>query len=190
MQPVTVTKHILRLYKQFAIFPHTSRVVDENGKIEMFYWKNADITSEDVVLETENEITQTIAQRRSMIYELLNSGLLHDENGMLKNSTRQKVLEQLGFGIWESGQDVQSLQIKRAETENLYLMEGKELSAPSEIDDHTLHINEHTCFMLGRDFEKMSASHSDKEEKMLEHIRQHKRMLIREKRLENIENKE
>ena len=171
-----IAKHILRLYKQYAVLPHTTRLVGENGNIEMFYWKNADITSEDVVFETENEVNQTVAQKRSFIYEILKSGLLTDENGVLKNATRQKVLEQLGFGIWENTQDVKTLQINRANDENLNLIKHKEISDPREIDDHELHINEHICFMLGSDFDKTQKRCPEIEELMLNHIRMHKEM--------------
>lgn len=172
-----IAKQILRLYKQYAVLPHTSRLVGENGNIEMFYWKNADITSEDVVFETENEINQTVAQKRNFIYEILQSGLLNDEDGVLRNSTRQKVLEQLGFGIWENSQDIKTLQISRANNENFELIKYKEINKPKIIDDHNLHINEHICFMLGREFEKAEKSHPELEQIMLTHIEQHKQML-------------
>ena len=179
-----IAKHILRLYKQYAVLPHTSRLVGENGNIEMFYWKNADITSEDVVFETENEINQTIAQKRNFIYDILKSGLLNDEDGVLKNSTRQKVLEQLGFGVWENTQDVKTLQISRANNENLELVKHKEIGVPKEIDDHELHINEHICFMLGKEFEKAQKREPELEEKILKHIKEHKKQLKKN----NIEN--
>lgn len=172
-----IAKHVLRLYKQYAVLPHTTRLVGENGNIEMFYWKNADITSEDVVFETENELNQTVAQKRNFIYEILKSGLLNDENGVLRNATRQKVLEQLGFGVWENTQDIKTLQVNRANDENLNLIKSKEMCNPREIDDHELHINEHICFMLGKDFEKTQKRCPEIEEIMIAHIRKHKEMI-------------
>ncbi len=170
-----IAKHILRLYKQFAVIPHTSRLVGENGGIEMFYWKNSDITSEDVVFETENELTQTVTQKRSFIYDLLNTGLLQDESGKMTNSTKQKVLEQLGFGIWDNTQDLRSLQTNRANDENYNLIKTHEINAPMEIDDHNIHINEHVCFMLGKEFEKAVKHNPDIQQTMLAHIREHKK---------------
>ncbi len=169
-----MAKHILRLFKQFAQISHTSRIVGENGDVEVFYWNSSDIRSEDVIFETENEINETLAQRRSMIYDLLNYGLLHDEDGKLSNAMRQKVLEQLGFGVWDSSKDVKALQIANAERENLILMETGKLDLPKEIDDHDLHIDEHTCFMLTPEFNKKE--NNKIQEKMLEHIREHKKI--------------
>ena len=170
-----VGRQILRLYKQFAVLPHTSRLISENGEIEMFYWNNSQINSEDVVFETENELTQTLAQKRSMILEILNAGLFHDENGVMHNSTRQKVLEQFGFGTWSNSQDIQSLQVKQADKENYALIKYEEIDDPSEIDNHEVHINQHVSFLLGNDFEKMGDK--TQKETMLKHIRKHKKLI-------------
>ena len=170
-----VGRHILRLYKQFAVLPHTSRLVGENGEIEMFYWSNSQINSEDVVCETENEVSQTLAQKRSMILEILNAGLFNDENGIMSNSTRQKVLEQFGFGTWSNSQDLQTLQTKHAEKENYDLLKQSKLDDPSEIDDHNIHINQHTAFLLGNDFEKMGTL--EQKSLMIKHIKEHKNLL-------------
>ena len=174
-----IAKHILRLYKQFAILPHTSRLVDENGKVEMLHWSNSNITSEDVVFETENEINQTIAQRRNMVFDLFKSGLFNDENGVLKNSIRQKLLEQLGFGMWETMQDAQTLQINRADVENYDLIEKGVMEDPSEIDDHALHINEHICYVLGKEFNKL-ANKDELKKVIVDHIKKHKELLKKE----------
>ena len=154
------------------MLPHTTRLIRENGEIEMFYWNNSQINSEDVVFETENEVSQTLAQKRSMILEILNAGLFNDENGVMSNSTRQKVLEQFGFGTWSNSQDLQTLQIKRAEKENYRLLKGDNIEEPCEIDDHDIHIAQHIAFLLGNDFEKMGTL--EQKNNMLNHIKLHK----------------
>ncbi len=172
-----MAKHILRLYKQFAITEHTARIIGDNGAVELFYWNASDINSEDVVFETENELNETLAQKRSMIFDILKSGLLADENGKMSNSMRAKVLEQLGFGIWENSQDVNSLQIASADRENIEMVSAGKKVVPKEIDDHSLHITEHTAFMLGGDYERAKGRDERIEELMLEHIREHKKFL-------------
>lgn len=172
-----MAKHILRLYKQFAITDHTARIIGDNGAVELFYWKGSDINSEDVVFETENELNETIAQKRSMIFDILKAGLLADEEGKLSNSMRAKVLEQLGFGIWENSQDVNSLHIASASKENIEMVSTGKRAVPKEIDDHALHINEHVAFMLGGDYERAKAKNEKIENLLLEHIREHKKFL-------------
>lgn len=182
-----ISKHILRLYKQFINGKTSSKLISNNGNIEMFYWNKSDINSDDVVFETENELNESLAQKRNMIFEIFNSGLLHDENGKLNNSVRYKLLEQLGLGIWENTQDIKTLQIKRADKENLQLLDTHNIDMPREIDNHDLHINEHTCFMLSDEFEKASKRNTNIEKLMLEHIRQHKqfRQITNEKENDN-----
>lgn len=172
-----MAKHILRLYKQYAVMEHTTRIIGDNGSVELFYWKNSDINSEEIVFETESEINETLAQKRSMIFEILNAGLLTDENGKLSNSMRSKILEQLGFGVWESSQDINSLQIGSASKENIDLVTNQKEIEPREIDDHNLHINEHVAFMLSGDYERAKAKNNRIENMMLEHIRKHKKYL-------------
>lgn len=172
-----IAKHILRLYKQYAKIQHTSKIIGDNGSIELFYWNSSDINSEEVMFETENEINESLAQKRSMIFELLNSGLLTDENGKLSNNIRFKLLEQLGFGIWEPVQDVKELQAKSAGKENLNLLLNGEIPEPSDIDDNEVHIQEHISFILGNEFEKTKLKNPALENLMLEHIKKHKNLI-------------
>lgn len=172
-----IAKQILRLYKQYAKVKHTSKIIGDNGTIELFYWNSSDINSEEVIFETENEINETLAQKRSMIFEILNSGLLSDENGKLSNTMRSKILEQLGFGIWEPSQDIKVLQKTSANKENLQLLQDGEIKNPCEIDDHEVHILEHITFLLGNEFEKRKLNNPVIENKILNHIKEHKKML-------------
>lgn len=180
-----IAKQILRLYKQYAKIQHTSKIVGDNGAIELFYWDSSDINSEEVIFETENEVNQSLAQKRSMIFELLNTGLLTDEDGKLSNSMRGKILEQLGFGIWEATQDIDALHRKNANKENLQFLSEGVLNEPSEIDDDGIHIGEHIAFILGNEYEKSKIKNEKTEKIMLEHIRKHK-----EKIKDNIQEKE
>lgn len=169
----SMAQHVLRLYKQFAVIPKLSKIVGDNGEIEVFYFSNSDITSDEVVFETQSDITETLAQRRSMVFELINAGLLQDENGKLSNRMRVKALELLGFGIWENSHDLNDLHTKRASTENLEMIKGNSVEV-MEIDDHDLHVAEHTAFMISSEFSKKSDLKL--KEKFLKHIRLHKKM--------------
>ena len=168
----TIARQILRLYKQFATVPRLLKVVGDNGNLEMIYFKSSDITSDDVAFEADSELNESLAQRRNMIFELLKAGLLQDENGKLSNRMRAKTLELLGFGLWENAQDINELHKRKAETENAEFILGKDADV-KEIDDHDIHILEHIAFMLGGEFSKKS--NDQIEQKMLAHIREHKK---------------
>ncbi len=168
----TVAKHILRLYKQFASLPRLLRVAGEDGGLEIMYFKDSDITSDDVRFDTDNDNNDTISQRRDMIFKLLDKGLLCDENGQISSAMKTKILENIGFGVWDNSIDLNELHIKNADLENTWLCEGQSVNV-KEIDDDNLHINQHTAFMLKNLY---SNSDIDKkiESKFLEHLKQHK----------------
>ncbi len=172
-----ISKQTLRLYKQFINYKTKSKLINNNGQVEMFYWNSSDINSDDVVFETENELNESLAQKRTMIFELFNSGLLHDETGKLTNSVRHKLLEQLGFGVWENAQDPKTLQINRANKEQLELLDKGKMENVKEVDDHNLHINEHVCFMLGSEFENKLKTNPELENLIINHIREHKKFI-------------
>lgn len=174
-----IAKKILKLYKQFATIPRLAKVCGENGQIEMFYFTSSDISSDDIELESTNDGLQTLAQRRELIFQLLDNGILNDENNQLSNKMKCKILEMLGMGIWENAQDISELHIKKADGENLKML-NKEDCCPSQIDDHKLHINEHIAFMLGEDYEKAIQKDKKLEERFLNHINEHKKLLKNE----------
>ncbi len=168
-----IAEMVIRLYKQYATTRRLSQMTDESGAIEVYYWSNADLTSDDVILDTTNELAESTASRRKMLLELYDKGLLAGEDGKINNHTRAKILDNLGFGSWENAQDISILQTKRATKENLKLIKLKE---PIEVDDHKIHIEEHTRFLISDECEQFSAEHR---EQILEHIRKHKIMLAK-----------
>lgn len=171
----TVGKQILRLYKQFVNRKRVGRIIGgDNREVELFYFDSSDISSEDVVFETENELTETIAQRRSMVFELLNAGLLANEDGKIDNRMRSKALELLGFGIWEQGQDIASLHRGRAQKESIECLNAGKTPKVSQIDDHDIHITEHTAFLLSDTLDENNPKHKQIKDKMLKHIEEHK----------------
>jgi len=170
-----IARLILRLYKQFAKVPRLARLVGENGETEIFYFNSSDISSDDIEIESQGDNITSTAQRREMIMQLINHGVLNDDEGKLSNRMKTKVLEMLGMGIWENAQDVNELHIKKAGNENLKLMRGEDVKV-RDIDVHELHINEHIAFMLSEEFDKALENDSKLEEKFLNHINNHKQL--------------
>jgi hypothetical protein len=167
-------QHILRMYKQFASLPRVSRVIGGDGAVELLCWKRSDITSDDISFISENELSETPAQKRSFILDLLKAGLLHDEDGKISNRTRVKILEMLGFGMWENSQDIDTLQIKKSIEENMELAASKTAPEVRDIDDHDIHIAEHTKFMLGGDYARFVVSNPGYKDSLAAHIKEHR----------------
>lgn len=170
----TISKHILRLYKQFATMPRLVKITGENGGLDVFYFKGNDLSSDDVQFDTDNETNDTLSQRRNMIFSLLEKGLLFDEEGKLSSSMKAKVLENIGFGTWDTAVDLSDLHIKNADQENRKMADGQVVDVKA-IDDDNLHLNQHISFMLkelyNKDFDK------EIEKEFLKHIEKHKQKL-------------
>ncbi len=170
----TAGKHILRLYKQFANFPRLIKITGENGELDVFYFRGSDISSDDVQFDTDNESNDTLSQRRTMIFNLLDKGLLCDENGKISNSMKAKIMQNIGFGVWEDAVDLSDLHLKNADGENFKMAQGV-LVQTKAIDEHQLHINQHIAFML----KTLYKEEVDKnvEQIFLQHIQSHKEAL-------------
>lgn len=168
-----IAKHILRLYKQFVKIPKLTKIVGSNGELEIFYFTSNDISSDDIIFETENELGESNSQRKNLILELLKSGLLKDESGKMSNKIRAKILELLGFGFWEGTRDLDELQASKASKENFMFIENK-YPKISEIDNHEIHISEHIAFLLGGEVEKKANISSNLFNNILKHISEHK----------------
>jgi hypothetical protein len=179
---INIAKQILLLYKQFAKTPRLDKVVDDKNSVEEFYFTSSDIGSDDVVFETSSEAGETLAQKRSMVFDLINAGLLNDENGKISESMRLKTLELLGFGVWDNSKDLNNLQSKMAQKEDILFLKGENIEV-SEIDDNKIHIDEHTAFLLGDDGESIS---KEVRAKIINHILLHREKL--QKSLKNNEN--
>ncbi|MCM1359664.1 MAG: hypothetical protein NC132_04590 [Corallococcus sp.] len=163
-----LAKYILRLYKQFVSKSRLMRLAEGNTA-QLFYFTGSDIGSDDVVFETENELTDTPATRRTMLMDLLNAGILYDADGKLSQGAKVKILTMMGFGNWENAQDLAQMHVARAEKENVDIDSAEIL----EVDDHQLHVEEHTRFVVSGQTDERP----DYREKVLAHIRAHKAAL-------------
>lgn len=162
-----IGKMILRLMRQFAGEKRLMRMTGEGKKVEMYYFNASDITSDDVVFETDNDETSSPSKRRSLLYELFKMGLLADENGKVSDEMRERLLDALGFGGLDSARGITSLHINKAAEENLRLLQ--EEVAVDCFDDDDAHIAEHTRFLLSGEFKRQENS----KERFLAHVRAH-----------------
>ncbi len=163
-----IGRQILRLFRQFACDVRLLKYAGASGAACITYFKGSDISSDDVVLEADSDLNLTPAQRRSAIYEMLDKGLLTDENGNLTVSAKNKILQMIGYKGLAAGRDITGLNRVRAENENQTMR-----SAEAEVkayDDHSVHIAEHTAFLLTEKLTKAAES------RICAHIDMHRQM--------------
>jgi hypothetical protein len=174
-----IAEQWLRLYKQYAGGVRLERIVGENGSISELYWKGNEISSDDVVHETENELSQSLSKRRQMVFDLLARGLFNNEKGGLDERTKTRLLRMMGMGDWENAKDISELHCAKAQRENLRLEEGKAVNA-ALMDDHEWHIYEHTKHMLNEEYEQMNRNKPNIAHLFEQHLQQHKQMKQRD----------
>ena len=140
------------------------------------YWKASQITSDDVVHETENELSQSLSQRRQMIFDLIARGIFTSPQGGLDERTKARLLNMLGLGDWENAADMPEMQMERAQRENFRMSEG-EAAVAENYDDHALHETEHIKFMLSEKYERLSAERPEWAALFQEHLTAHQILL-------------
>jgi hypothetical protein len=168
----SIGRHILRLYRQFATDLHLMKYAGNNDSLSLFYFKSSDITSDDVILEADSEINLSPAQRRTIVYDMMDRGLFTDDDGKISRTTKNKILQMLGYSDLGGERDLAALHKVRCGEENLKLKSG-DVEVKS-YDDHEIHINEHTAFLLSESLEK------NVEERIVLHIQEHKRKILEE----------
>lgn len=165
-----IGRHILCLYRQFTPTLRVMRATHGDGSVRMFTFTAPDI-ADDVVLEADSEINLTPAQRRTVMYDLISSGLLYGPDGKMSEGTKNKILTYLGYnGLAATNLD--ELHSARCAEENESLLKG-DVHAKS-YDDHALHISGHTAFILSNNLPSAT------EEAFLRHLAEHKLFLKEE----------
>jgi hypothetical protein len=163
-------QQILRLYKQFALEKRLKRISGENGLVEMLYFNANDLSNDDLVFDAENDLADTITNRRTMAMQILQLGLLQDESGKISPRNKTKILEILGYGNWENSKDIEELNIKKAGRENLKFAQTELI--PDKTDDHGIHIAEHVKYILSAEHDEDSIT----KQRVAEHIEKHKQL--------------
>lgn len=177
-----IAKQTIKLYAQFGSGMRAVKYQDSVGKTKYMYVNGANGVSEDVYLESENELMQTVTQRKEMVFKLYQSGLLTDEKGNLRHSTKEKVLSLLGYKDLDYQKGLSRLQEEKAQQENLIIRNTG--LAVEDIDDHSIHIDEHTRYTLS----EYSQLNQKEKDYLTMHIKEHKQKLKDEQQVINKEN--
>lgn len=162
-------RQVLRLYRQFATDVRLLKSAGANNVLNIYYFKGNDISSDDVILEADNESNLSPSQRRNAVYEILDRGLFADESGHIPPSVKNKILELLGYEGFAGARDLGELNRARAGEENLALKSGdREVKS---YDDDGVHITEHKAFLLTEKLTK------EQEMRICAHIALHEKKL-------------
>lgn len=167
----------LRHYKQWVQAPRILEKVGKNNLLAVTHWVGSDITADDVIVEGVSGLVESLAQKRQMIFDLMNTELFKDpKTGQISPEGRGRIFELLEFGDWENYDDTEQLHIDRAERENQAMVRG-ESKMPAEYDDHMLHIARHNRCRLTVEYEEDVAQNPAVADIFGQHILFHLMML-------------
>ncbi len=165
----------LRMYKQFVPpeSPRLLRYVGDNNEIDLIEWYSSDLTSDDVIIDNEDELSQTPAQRMQIVKELLQYKLFSND---VDPKTRNKVIEMMKLGNWESTADIEELHANKAKRENKFIVKG-EMPVFKDYDEHEIHQQEHNRFRLDVAYEEFERSNPELAAIFDQHVQQHTQIL-------------
>ena len=163
----------LILYRDHAKYPRMVKDIGRNEEFEISEFVGSDLTSFDVFIEAETESSDTLAQRRQKVIELLNSGLFNDtQTGNITNEGRAKIFEMLELGNWEDFVEADDAQQRKADRENNLMVIGKTAEI-RPFDDDVIHISKHNNFRLMAEYEEALQEHPEIDEIFREHVDKH-----------------
>lgn len=164
----------LRLLRQFVTTSRITRMGGEDNEIHMVMWRGSELTSDDVVIDTDNELSNTPAQRKNTALELFKAGLFTDPaTGQLTRSGRLALMDAFKIGNWEDVTSLDELQRQEAQREN-ELNEDGTPPAINELDDTEIHVLEHTKYVYSAAYRELEKNKPEAAERLMNHIRQHK----------------
>lgn len=170
---VEVGKQILRLYKQFADTDRITRSVGSNFEVEVLTWNNSNITTDDVYVDSQAQSLESVAQRRNMVFDLLQTGLFNDpETGRISKDGISKIFDIIDLGHWEIGNDTNKLHMQKADRENINITNGTWENIDT-YDDHLIHIAQHNKYRLTSDYEKLITDNPQINQMIEYHVMQH-----------------
>ena len=123
----------------------------ENKQMKVVYFNAAELSANDILIEAE--VASDPAEKKETLLKLYDAGLLSNDDGKVTMENKARILEAFGFGSYENAKDISSLHLGKAGEENVQ-MKTEDVDVDG-YDDHALHINEHTRFLLSAEFKKL-----------------------------------
>ena len=165
----------LRLLRQFAVGARLTRAAGEDmAENAVLMWKREQLTSDDVTVDTDDDLNNTPAQRRQLTLELMRAGLFIDpDTQKMTRESRAKLMEIFRLGSWEELTGTDELHRGRAQREQGELMRGK-IPEIQALDDHGLHLAEHTRFSLSAEFRRLQKERPEMAKALMMHAEGHR----------------
>lgn len=177
----------LKLYKKHAKINRCIKATGLNLFGDVIVWCREDISDNDITFVTENELLNSPEKQQERFMQAWQMGLFADENGVVPENVKNTALKMFKSGDWSNGTEINELQTSRATREN-NLFESGAVPTIGEMDDHEIHIEEHTRYVLGVRFELLKHRKPEYAQLIIQHINEHKAQLSMGAQLQNQQN--
>jgi len=164
-----IGKILLRIIKENVDYSRKVKYVGKDNEVSLIEWDSNDITSFDVYIDSKTALSETPAQRRQFVFDLMNAGLFEPD---MPTEMVSKIFQMLEIGDWENYVSDINKHEERAKKENLDMVQEKPVEI-WEVDDHATHLKEHTNFMVSADFRGMIDENPELFDIVNEHRKQH-----------------
>ncbi len=163
----------LRYLKQYVKMPRLVRVSGQNNIVDIMDWVASDLKPEDVIMDSFSALSESPAQNRQMVFDLLGVGLFNNpDTGNIDRQARSKIMEMLQFFDWEGLDDEDQLHLSKAERENRVMVQGG-LAQPVLYDNHVLNIRKHNEYRLTSEYEQLKNTVPQIDELITQHVYAH-----------------
>lgn len=174
-----IARQTIRLYAQFMADIKAIKYQDSFNKTRVYYADKKATASDDVYVENANELLYSDSQKKELLLKLYNSGLLADENGVLRATVKEKVLTLLGYTDLDYRKGLSRLQEEKALNENDKI---RKYGLPTdEVDDHSIHLDEHVRYILS----EFNTLNDQEKQRLYQHVKEHKQKLENEEKSKN-----
>lgn len=167
---------ILELYKQYTKTRRLMNIVGSNEVGKVLTWTASDINSYDVEFITENELMTSEDMQKQRFFDAYNMGFFTDSEGKIPERVKIRGLEFMKMGNYSELLSINTLQMQAAQRENAFYEEGV-MPNISELDDHSIHYEEHMRYALQMNFHVLQMEKPEYAGILIEHINQHKQAM-------------
>lgn len=174
---IAMAKLWLRINKEYSVGYRTLQIAGSDEMGDVYTWCADDINSFDVEYTAENALRYSQEKQREDFIMVWNMGGFTDENGRVVQSAKDKLWELFHFNDFTSVNKIAQLQKGNAKRENAYLKSGVIPNEIGPFDDSSIHLEEHTEFVLSEDYRLFKKKNPEYAKLFEEHIKRHRELL-------------
>jgi len=167
-----VAKKVLYAFKQFASYERMISIDGVGNAQRVIRWKGTDLSPESIYIKNVSALSETLAQKRGFIMDLVQLGAFKKEDGTVDTDRLLTITE---AGETDIDQTPEDRQKKRAKEENAFIsMKAFDKVTIDEWEIHEIAYKYHLEFMLSAEYRSLP---QDVKEAFKIHLYAHREIL-------------